>query len=258
MSSTRLPGKIMAEIAGKPMLAHVYERVSRATLPKDVVVATTTEVADDVVEAYCQAHAIPVFRGSPFDVLDRYYQAASKMSADVVVRITADCPLIDPALLDRVVSGREVQNLDFACNRLPPPWHRTFPIGLDVETCTFASLERTWREARMAHQREHVMPYMYEEVELGPLHHDWQVGESTRGFRIGLLHHVVDCGALRWTVDTPEDLEFARQVYARLQDRGEFGWQDVLEVVEAEPRLAQINAGVRHNRLEDVDPRGPS
>jgi spore coat polysaccharide biosynthesis protein SpsF len=146
---------------------------------------------------------------------------------------------------------------DFVCNRLPPPWRRTYPIGLDVEACTFSGLKRTWAEAREPQHREHVMPYLYEGVELSPISCHRSEGISPRGFRIALLNHTTDFGGYRWTVDTPDDLEFIRQVYSRFDGRDDFGWKEVLALVHNEPQLMQINARVKHKSLKDIDERAP-
>jgi spore coat polysaccharide biosynthesis protein SpsF len=132
MSSSRLPGKILADIAGQPMLQRVFLRTSRAATVTGTIFATTTDPSDDPVAEYCGVSGIPFTRGSLFDVLDRYYQTARRAKADVVVRVTADCPVIDPALIDDAVNTLLGGEYDFSCNRLPPPWHRTYPIGLDV------------------------------------------------------------------------------------------------------------------------------
>ena len=127
----------------------------------EVAVATTTDVSDDPIEAFCKSNKVPVYRGDVFDVLDRYYQAARAFQADVIVRLTADCPLLDPYVVDQTVRRFFADGADFAANRLPPPFKRTFPIGLDTEVCSFAALERAWKEADQKYQREHVMPYLY-------------------------------------------------------------------------------------------------
>ncbi len=149
MTSSRLPGKILADIAGQPMLQRVFIRTSRSASVSQTIFATTTDPSDDPVAEYCDFSGIPFTRGSLYDVLDRYYQAAKGAKADVVVRITADCPVIDPALIDDVVNTLLEGEYDFVCNRLPPPWHRTYPIGLDIEACTFkvlaTSLEKSKR-----------------------------------------------------------------------------------------------------------------
>jgi spore coat polysaccharide biosynthesis protein SpsF len=200
-------------------------------------------------------------------VLDRYYQAARASKAEIVVRITADCPLVDPELVDETIQtllGDPVSrppgssghtDFDFAANRLPPPWQRTYPIGLDTEVCTFSSLERAWKEASEPPEREHVMPYMYEDVRLEPVGNQLSTGKSRRGFRVALLDSPKDYGMYRWTVDTAEDLEFVRQVYGYLGGRHDFSWKDVLALVESHPALMQINANVKHRSLRDVDER---
>ena len=255
MSSSRLPGKILADIAGQPMLQRVFARASRAATVTETIFATTTDPSDDPVAEYCDFSGIPFTRGNLYDVLDRYYQAAKQAKADMVVRITADCPLIDPALIDDAVHVLLEGEYDFAANRLPPPFHRTYPIGLDVEVCTFTALEKAWQDASETFHREHVMPFLYEGVALNTVSRKLENGISSRGYRIALLYHTTDFGEYRWTVDTPEDLEFVRQVYNRFHGRDDFTWQDVLDLLHNEPKLLEINAGVRHNTLTDVDKR---
>jgi spore coat polysaccharide biosynthesis protein SpsF len=266
MSSSRLPGKILADIAGQPMLARVFARTSRAVTVTETIFATTTDASDDPVAEYCDWSGIPVRRGSLYDVLDRYYRSAQEAKADVVVRITADCPVIDSVLIDDVVRTLLDGDYDFVTNRLPPPWHRTYPIGLDVEACTFKVLAKAWKEAKEPQHREHAMPYFYEGVQfeskvkggksdLRLSTFDFEQGVSPRGFRIALLHHTTDFGDYRWTVDTPEDLEFMRQVYSRFDGRDDFTWKEVLDLVHNEPDLMKINAGVQHKTLKDIDKR---
>jgi len=262
MSSSRLPGKILADIAGQPMLQRVFMRTSRAATVTETIFATTTDPSDNPVAEYCDFSGIPFTRGSLYDVLDRYYQAAKETKADVIVRITADCPVMDPALIDDVVnivvsdqSSVISGPFDFAANRLPPPWGRTYPIGLDTEVCTFAALERAWKEAKEPQQREHVMPFFYEGVKLITENRSLQTGLSPRGFNVALLHHTTDFGDYRWTVDTPKDLEFMRQVYTRFDGRDDFTWKEVLDLVHDEPKLMEINAGVQHKTLKDIDKR---
>jgi spore coat polysaccharide biosynthesis protein SpsF len=242
MSSSRLPAKVLQDIGGRPMLAWVVERARLARREGEVLVATTTDGADDPIQTWCQSARVPCFRGSAYDVLDRFYQAASAFHAGRIVRLTADCPLIDPQVIDDVVEAMIADGADFAANRLPPPWHRTFPIGLDVEVCTFSALERAWKEAREPHEREHVMPYLY----------------SLPGrFRVRILDTVPDFGDLRWTVDTPEDLEMVRRLVSQLAPKTDFSWQEVLQIIEQYPELREINRGVVHKIWNDVDRRYP-
>lgn len=240
MNSSRLPGKVLLDIGGQPMLVRVIERARRARSIDEIMVATTSDPSDDPLEALCRERGYPVFRGSQFDVLDRFYQAARLAQADVIVRLTADCPVIDPAVIDQTVDAFHAAGADFAANRLPPPWKRTFPIGLDTEVCSFAGLERAWNEAELPFEREHVMPYFYD-----------QEGR----FRIVVIDHSEDCGGYRWTVDTPEDLAVVREIFARFGGDDRFSWLDVLDLVRREPQLQQMNAVVKAKQAMEVDSR---
>jgi spore coat polysaccharide biosynthesis protein SpsF len=240
MSSSRLPGKVLKDISGKPMLLWVVERAKRAISLQDVAVATTTDPSDDPIVDLCREKGIPVLRGNLLDVLDRFYQAALALKAGVIVRLTADCPVIDPQVIDQVVGKFLQAGVDFAANRLPPPWKRTFPIGLDTEVCTFEALQRAWKEATQSFEREHVMPYFYD-----------QGGR----FKTLLVDHEPDYGSYRWTVDTEEDLEAVRQIFSKLGGDGSFSWEDILELYAREPDLAAINSQVRHKSAHDVDER---
>ena len=260
MSSSRLPGKVLQDIAGQPMLVHMVERALRARSVAQVVVATTTDPSDDAIQQLCTERGYACYRGSLPDVLDRYTQAAREFDAQIIVRLTADCPLLDPAVLDLTVEA--LADGDFAANRLPPPWTRSLPIGLDVEVVTRTALERAWKETTERYQREHVLPYLYEGVEFDPQprpidgdgYYTLQ-GTTPRGFKIAQLHHAPGYGDLRWTVDTPADLALVRQVFANLDDPLDFTWRDVLAVFERHPELAEINAQVVHKTAFDIDGR---
>jgi spore coat polysaccharide biosynthesis protein SpsF len=240
MSSSRLPGKVLKEICSNPMLDWVIKRAGRSQMVSQTLVASTISSDDEPIARYCEQNDISLYRGSEFDVLDRYYQAASSANANIIVRLTADCPLIDPDLIDKTIQTLLAENADFAANRLPPPYHRTYPIGLDVEVATFTALETAWKNAAEGFEREHVMPYLY---------------DPTHGMKFVVVDHDVDLGELRWTVDTPEDLEFIRQVSHRFDCRNDFSWLDVLKLVEENPELNEINAGISHKTLKDVDSR---
>jgi spore coat polysaccharide biosynthesis protein SpsF len=256
MAASRLPGKILLDLGGQPMLRRVIERVRRARTLDQVLVATTIDPSDDLVVAYCQSQQYPVFRGDMFDVLDRFHQAALMSQAEVIVRITADCPVIDPDVIDLVVGEFRSSDVDFAANRLPPPWKRSFPIGLDVEVCSFAALERAWKESDQKFQREHVMPYFYEGIPADAFDMTKNsLATSPRGFRVLLVNHSPDCGSMRWTVDVPEDLALMQKVYLHFKGRDDFSWQDVATLFENEPNLANLNAGVEHKSAFDVDNR---
>lgn len=246
MGSSRLPGKVLLDIGGRPMLQWVVERTRQANRLDAVLVATTTDPLDDPVAAFCEAQGYLCTRGSLHDVLDRYYQAALLHQPDAVVRITADCPFIDPGLIDALYMQFVTEKADFAANRLPPPWGRTYPIGLDTEICTFSGLATAWQEASEKYHREHVMPFFY---------------ENPQRFKIMIAHYAEDLGHLRWTVDTSEDLELARRIADLLKEDGKglnFTWLDVLSLYMRYPELSQVNVNIeaKHFKLTDqrVDP----
>jgi spore coat polysaccharide biosynthesis protein SpsF len=237
MGSRRLPGKVLADILGRPMLERVLVRLGRAQTLDEVVVATSKVLEDDPIADLCQRLAVPCSRGSAEDVLDRFHQAAGEHHAETIVRITADCPLIDPELVDETVRAfrQATPAVDFACNRLP--WDRTYPIGTDTEVCSRQALEAAWRDAVRPNQREHVMPYFYENPD-----------------RFRILHvrsSDSSLGRMRWTVDEAQDLDFVRQIYGRF-DRDDFTWREVIELLRREPELAQINADVVHKSHRHV------
>ena len=239
MNSSRLPGKVLREISGKPMLMHVINRAQRASAVDDIMVATTTDESDNAIESLCVQHGVQVYRGSQFDVLDRYYQAALLSNAEVIIRITADCPLIDPEEIDRTVDAFFNSGVDFAANRLP--WGRNVPIGFDTEVCTFEVLQRAWQEADKPYEREHVMPYLYDEPDR---------------FKVLLVRREPDFGHYRWTVDTAEDLVFIQKVFDAFGGRDDMTYQEILEMIHAHPEFKEINAGVVHKTFQDVDVRG--
>jgi spore coat polysaccharide biosynthesis protein SpsF len=222
MSSTRLPGKVLLDLAGEPMLARVVARTKRAKTIDRTIVATTVEPEDEPIVALCRARGWAVSRGSRDDVLDRYYQAAVADGADPIVRITSDCPLIDPEVIDRVVEHLTT-GVDYASNINP---RRTFPRGLDVEAFTFASLAAAWQDASDTSSREHVTPFLYRHPER---------------FRIALVESErPEAADHRWSVDTPEDYELMRRILARFGDQ-KFGWLDVLELLDRHPDWIELN-----------------
>ncbi len=225
MGSTRLPGKVLMDVAGQTALARVVERVRRATLINECLVATTDRPADDVIVDECRRCSLSVSRGDQDDVLDRYYRAAQLAKADVVVRITSDCPLIDPEITDKTIAAFLKAEVDYASNAL----HRTYPRGLDTEAMSFDALARAWQNAGKQHEREHVTPYIYEHPEK---------------FKILCVTGDVDYSKHRWTLDTPEDLEFIRAVYSRMSQDANFSWHDVLTLLRQNPELMGINRSV--------------
>ncbi|MFC1911839.1 cytidylyltransferase domain-containing protein [Chloroflexota bacterium] len=227
ISSTRLPGKTLEDIAGQPMLVRVVNRTRRAKTLDSIVVATTTESADDVIVRLCEKQGWACFRGSQEDVLDRYYRVALAYKANVIVRITSDCPLIEPEIIDRAVNEflSSYPEIDYVTNSLI----RTFPQGLDVEVMSFDVLEKTWRECHNPAWREHVTPYI------------WRHPEK---FKIQNVVNDIDYSHLRWTVDTVEDLAFIRKIYAHFQNN-DFTWREVLHLLEMHPEWLEINRHVQ-------------
>lgn len=229
MSSTRLPGKVLAPLLGRPMLARQMERLARCESLGLLVVATSDRPEDLPIVELCAAQGAACFRGSLDDVLDRFYQCARECSAGHVVRLTGDCPLTDPEMIDALVRFYLENDFDYASNCRPP----TLPDGLDAEVFTFAALEAAWREAADPFEREHVVPYIIRRPE-----------------RFGLANWTWprDLSGLRWTVDEPEDLDFVRRVYEALYPGNPaFGFRDVLALLRERPELADMNARFERN-----------
>ena len=225
LGSTRLPGKIMLPLLGEPILTRVMRRTARATLLDLVVVATTNLAADDAIVELADREGWPVVRGSEADLLDRYIEAGRRHEADRVVRITSDCPLIDPALIDDVVAALEQEGGDYASNTLEP---RTYPRGLDVGAVTLAALETAGRADDDPASREHATPWIRRHPER---------------FRVVRVAGAIDRSVHRWTVDTPEDYTLVRRLYAALGG-DDFTWLDALAIAEANPDWGTSNRGV--------------
>lgn len=234
MGSGRLPGKVLLDIEGHTMLERVVRRVEQSRLTNRVVVATTTAAPDDAVAEAAARIGVDFTRGSEMDVLDRYHQAAEEFDAQVIVRVSADSPFVDPKVCDQAIEAylSAQPAVEYASNKLSP----TFPLGLDVEVFSRDALDRSWREATETFQRAHVTVYMYQNPSL---------------FRLLPVTSDRDLHSMRWTVDTPEDLAFARAVFQRLDGRNDFSWLDVVEIVEREPELADINSHVRPKHVSD-------
>lgn len=236
MGATRLPGKVLRSLCGQSVLGHVAARVRVARRLDEVVVATSGAARDDAVAVEGARLGVSCFRGSEEDVLARYYGAAEASGAQAVVRATADCPLFDGSLLDRMLAvfgeaNRDGTTVDYLSNVL----RRTYPRGLDVEIFTFAALERAHHEATQPFEREHVTPYFYQHPDR---------------FRLRSFEGTVDLSGHRWTLDTPEDWAFTEAVYATLYRPGAvFTTEDVLRLLCERPELRDLNAYVEQKRL---------
>ena len=232
MGSSRLPGKVLMDLEGESVLVRCVKRTLRAETLDGVLVATTKQSADEAIVHLCAERDWPCFQGSEDDVLDRYYHAAIANHVDVVVRITSDCPLIEPEIVDKVVQGfLELQpGIDFACNIFP---RRTFPRGLETEVIRFDVLEHIWRKDNNPASREHVTPYIY---------------RNREKFRIRSIVNGSDYSSMRWTVDTSEDLAFVRLIYAHF-GHDYFSWREVISLLESHPEWLEINRYVEQKKI---------
>jgi len=237
MTSSRLPGKVLVDLGGKPLIERMIARVRRARTLDALWIATTTRPTDDPVAALCERLDVPVHRGDEHDVLARFQGAARRAGADVLVRLTADCPMSDPALIDEVVSVYAQGDVDYVSNVLV----RTYPDGLDVEAFSRAALEEAAAKAMQPFHREHVTPW---------LQTGFRPELPTGRFRLRHVVNDVDLGVMRWTVDEAEDLDLIRTLFAALPDG--FGWRDALALVSADPELA------RRSRLPETYVRAAS
>lgn len=230
MGSTRLPGKVLAAVAGAPVLARMLERVIAATTAADVVVATTWSTRDEPIRELCAAVGVRVMSGHPTDLLDRHFTVGIATGADAIVKIPSDCPLIDPAVIDRVIAHHLVDpgRWDFVSNLHPP----SYPDGNDVEVMTMAALEAAWREAGRPLEREHTTPFLWDQPErfrVGNV--AWETGRD-----LSASH--------RFTLDYAEDLAFIRAVYDVLwtPNGAPFALADILALLDEQPALRELNA----------------
>jgi len=233
MGSTRLPGKVMMDICGKSVLLHIIDRLKACELLDDIVIATTVSNRDDVIFDAVSNYdeIIGLFRGSEENVLERYYLAAKKFNADIVVRVTSDDPLIDPSVIDGVIREFLSNNCDYVSNSL----NKTFPLGLDAEVFSFKALETAWNEAKKDYEREHVTPYII---------------ENPDKFKLLNVANDIDLSNLRWTLDTKDDFEFIDAIYERIHSKKQlFFMDDVLELLGREPELININRHIEQKRI---------
>lgn len=226
MGSTRLPGKVMLPLSGRPILGRLLERLGRVSLADGVVVATTTSLADDAIEVYCRNNGVNYYRGSENDVLFRYFETAKSFDAKLVVRVTSDCPLLDPQIVDTAIAEFGRGDNDYLSNMIPP----TFPYGMAVEVFTMDSLARAHNEATQAAEREHVTPYLY-----------WNPSK----FRLKAISMVPDLSHHRWTVDTLQDYELVKRLFEALYPANvHFTMDDILSLLQEHPEWSDINRGI--------------
>lgn len=233
MGSTRLPGKVLKSVCGKPLLYYSVARSALSKYANIVIVATTNSEKDDQIVHWCKKNGIAFFRGSEEDVLDRYYQAAKKFNLNTVVRVTSDCPFVDPRIVDMLILILQNQGLDYVSNRIDK---RTWPHGLDVEAVTFETLEKAWRHATSQDEREHVTPYIMRHPELFKI--------------LEVPYTEKDLSRIRLTVDYAEDLEFTTMLMEEMMKEWgiDFSWKNVVKALKRKPELSDIN---RH-RIDPV------
>jgi len=233
MGSTRLPGKVLKKVLNKTLLEYQIERVKRAKTIEEIIIATTTKDSDDPIIQLCQQLSVPYYRGSEEDVLARYYEAATNFGVDVVVRLTSDCPIIDPNVIDKVVRHylENKDRYDYVSNTLA----RTYPRGLDTEVVSYEVLKRAHEDAQGLEYREHVTAYIY--------CHPQQ-------FKLSNTSNETDESKHRWTVDTEEDFELIEKIISDLYPKDEhFTMNDVLNLIQQNPTWFNINSHVEQKKL---------
>lgn len=229
MGSTRLPGKVLKDICGKPLLWHLVSRVRRAEHVDDVIIAATVSEKDDELERFAADNSLGVYRGSVDDIVDRYLNAGRMHGASIVVRVWGDCPLIDPALIDRLLSLYVQDNCNYANNFNPP----TYPLGMNLEVYSLEVLERIRNETNDAFYREYPFEYIY---------------ANSGAFKTAYDRNDTDLSNIHLTVDYQEDLELVREIFRDLYDEEKaFSLKEILELLENHPELRKANLGLARN-----------
>jgi len=229
VNSTRLPGKVLMKLGEKTILEHVVGRVEKSKIIKEIIVATSDNKSDDKIAELCRRNKIKYFRGSHEDVLDRYYQAAKKFKIKHICRLTADCPFIDPEIIDQVAKIYLDKKYDYiSTGRIKI----TFPDGIDTEIFSFDALEKAWRDATALSEREHVTPYIW---------------KNSKKFKIYTLNSEKDFSFMRWTVDEERDLRFVREVYKKINKDDGFYMRDIIELLKKNPELMKINGSIKND-----------
>ena len=237
MSSERLPQKVLKEINGKPMLMHIIDRIKRSKYIDEIVVATTTQAMDDMIEEALCNYGVGLYRGNIYNVLDRFYQCAKKYGAQYIVRLTADNPLIDVDLIDKGISQlvMDGNNYDYVALK------EGYPLGLGVEVFTFGALKECYENATQSYEKEHVTPYIY-------CHED--------RFNIKYISNKDDYSELRLTCDTPEDFELIKNIYSYFGEKKYFSMSEIVEYIKRHPELMNINKEIRQKNFKQSDVRG--
>lgn len=234
MGSTRLSGKVMKDLEGKTVLEHVIDRVKQSKMIDEIIIATTTHERDSVIEVEALRCGVKAFKGSEDDVLSRYYYVAKENGLDVVVRITSDCPLIDPKVIDEIIQCYVNNDYDIVSNAGSDISKRTYPRGLDTEVFSFEVLENAFTNAKEAYQREHVTPHIYE-----------------NSSNVYYYKNDIDYSKYRWTLDTDEDFKVISEIYKHLyHGEHDFYLSDIVKLFQAKPELFSINAHIEQKKIK--------
>lgn len=229
MGSSRLPGKVLMEIEGKPLLWYMFQRLKRLKSEVEIILATTNSTKDDPLVEFLKNIHIKYYRGSENDVLDRFYQTALSLKPDIIVRITGDCPLIDPSVIDEAISFFQKNNYDYINNTSPP----TYPDGYDCEVFTFSTLEKTWKEAKKNSEREHVTPYIYNHKEI---------------FKTGNISYKKDYSSYRLTVDEIQDFQLIKNIITHFKENWiNLTMEEVIKFLDANKEIKKVNEQFQRN-----------
>jgi spore coat polysaccharide biosynthesis protein SpsF len=229
MGSTRLPGKVLMELTGIPMLLYQVNRVKKSKKIDDIVIATTTNEADNLIVQFCIQNNLKYFRGSEHDVLDRYYQCAQKFKGNTIIRLTADCPFSDPVVIDRTIDLFQKTSSDYCANTVPPE-NSGWPDGSDVEVFSYEALKKAHRDSKEKNEREHVTFYFWK-------------GEGRQIFKRSQLISSDDNSKYRFTVDYPKDYELAKKISEILKKQNLFGHCDeIIAILHANLSLQKLNS----------------
>jgi len=226
--SSRLPRKVLSKIQSKPMIWHVINRVKKIKNVEQIILATSTNVSDKPLVKIAEKEKIFAFTGNTNDVLDRYYQASLKYNANPIIRITGDCPLIDPRLITKMLDFFQNKKYDLVANNLNP----TYPDGLDASIFSFSALEQAWKKANLQSEREHVVPYITKNKNL---------------FKIFSYENSKNFSNYRWTVDEKNDLSFVRKIYYLMKPKTIFYSNDILKLIKQNPKLLTINSSINRD-----------
>ena len=227
MGSTRLPGKVLKKLNGISVLECLNNQLNFASSLNDKIIATTLKAEDEILVNFCKANEIKCFRGSENDVLDRYHECAKKFSVDTIVRITSDCPLIDPKIVDDVIEFYSKNSYDYVNNF----FKRTYPYGNDIEIFSFDILNKVWNKATKQFEREHVTPYIY---------------NNPDAFSIGWIENKNNLSNFHWTVDRKEDLIFVQEIFKKISKRPIF-LEDIINTINEDPSILEINKNTNPN-----------